>query len=302
MRFSAIGPILLGLGALAMTLLCLFAGSTTSFLPEFSLITVNTSQIGQGILNSSYVDSHPELAAILDSIPPFLQDDAEDLLNEALQRLGIRDFYTANLMTYCEGYYEPKAVPNDTVSLGDITRNFTYCSPRSANFQFDPRDALQRDLNSSGNSWLNVSDLNWPDEIDRGIDAIHIVQRVAFIIYCVSIGVIGLATLGSIISFAFSGRISACANIVLALIAFLVVAVASALATAIAVIGARAVDQYAEQVGVTADPGRRFLGLTWGATAAMLVCVVWWSVDCCIGRRGRRKRFSRGEKYHSWDK
>jgi hypothetical protein len=60
---------------------------------------VNTSQIGQGILNSSYVDSHPELAAILDSIPPFLQDNAEDLLNVALQRLGIHDFYTANLMT-----------------------------------------------------------------------------------------------------------------------------------------------------------------------------------------------------------
>lgn len=63
---------------------------------------MNTSQIGQGILNSSYVDSHPELAAILDSIPSFLQDDAEDLLNEALQRLGIRDFYTANLMTVSE--------------------------------------------------------------------------------------------------------------------------------------------------------------------------------------------------------
>lgn len=45
------------------------------------------------------MDSHPELAAILDAVPPFLQDDAEDLLNTVLQRLGIHDFYTANLMT-----------------------------------------------------------------------------------------------------------------------------------------------------------------------------------------------------------
>ncbi|KAL1861605.1 hypothetical protein Daus18300_008721 [Diaporthe australafricana] len=321
-----------------MTLLCLFAGSRTSFLPEFSLITVNTSQVGQGILNSTYVDSHPELATILDSIPDFLQGDAEDLLNTVIQRLGIHDFYTANLMTYCQGYYEPTAIPNETVSSSDITRNFTYCSPPSGNFQFDPREALQRDLNASGNGWLNVSDLNWPDEIDRGIDAIHIVQRVAFIICvytpascaqsqalshlgfqeiypsitstgpltyhtdCVSIGLIGLATLVSIVSFFFSGRLSACGNIVLALLAFLVVGVASALATAIAVVGSRAVDQYAEQVGITASAGRRFLGLTWGATAAMLVCLIWWSVDCCIGRRGRRRGFSRSEKYTSWDK
>ncbi|KAI3394275.1 hypothetical protein diail_2922, partial [Diaporthe ilicicola] len=301
MRFSALGPVLLGLGALAMTLLCLFAGSTTSFLPVFSLITVNTSQVGQGILNSSYVDSHPELATILDAIPDFLKGDAEDLLNTVLQRLGIHDFYTANPMTYCEGYYEPRAIPNATVPSSDITRNFTYCSPRSGNFQFDPREAIQRDLNASGNGWLNVSDLNWPDEVDRGIDAIHIVQRVAFIVYCVSIGLIGLATLVSIVSFFFSGRLSACGNIFLALLAFLVVGVASALATAIAVIGARAVDNYAEQVGITASAGRKFLGLTWGATAAMLVCLFWWSVDCCVGRRGRRRRFSRSEKYSSWD-
>lgn len=69
-----------------------------------------------------------------------------------------------------------------TISSHEIARNFTYCSPRSGNFQFDPREAIQRDLNASGNGWLNVSDLNWPDDIDRGIDAIHIVQRVAFII------------------------------------------------------------------------------------------------------------------------
>jgi hypothetical protein len=46
---------------------------------------------------------------------------------------------------------------------------------------------LQRDINASGNAWLDVSDLNWPDDIDRGIDAIHIVQRVTFII-CTSQG------------------------------------------------------------------------------------------------------------------
>lgn len=56
MRFSALGPVLLGLGALAMTLLCLFAGSTTSFLPEFSLITVRWQWIPPISLQMSVLD------------------------------------------------------------------------------------------------------------------------------------------------------------------------------------------------------------------------------------------------------
>ncbi|KUI67273.1 SUR7 family protein pun1 [Cytospora mali] len=303
MRFSALGPVILGLGALILTLLCLFAGSTKSFLPEFSLITVNTSQIGENLLSSSYITDHPEVTAIIDLFPQEIQDDAEALLNAVIRRLGIHDFYTANLMTYCEGYYEPTALPNASVSLGSISKNFTYCSPRSADFQFDPRAALQRDLNASGNSWLDVTtDLDWPDEVDQGLQAVHIVQRVAFVIYCIAIGLIGLATLVSVVSVLFSGRLSACGNVLLALLAFLVAIIASALATAVAVVGETAVNHYGGDVGISATAGGKFLGLTWGATGAMLVCVVWWSVDCCCGRRGRNKsKAARGEKQGSLD-
>ncbi|ROV89217.1 hypothetical protein VMCG_09920 [Cytospora schulzeri] len=305
MRFSALGPVILGIGALILTLLCLFAGSKQSFLPDTSIITVNTSQIGDNLLSSDYVTSHPEIDAILKFIPDDVQNDAEAVLNALIRRLGIHDFYSANLMTYCEGYYKPTATPNATVPRGSISRNFTHCSPRTADFQFDPRAALQRDLNASGNSWLDVStDLQWPDEVDQGLKYVHIVQRAAFIVYCAAIGLIGLATAASVVAILFSGRLSACGNVLLACLAFLVTLVASALATAIALVGERAVNQYGGEVGISATAGRKFLGLTWGASAAMLVCVVWWSVDCCCGRRGRNKKVKggpQGEKYGSFN-
>lgn len=266
---------------------------------------VNTSQIGENLLDSSYVSSNAELSAILDAIPQSIQDDAEALLNTLIRRLGIHDFYSANLMTYCEGYYRPTALPNTTYPLSSIHRNFTYCSPRSADFQFDPRAALQRDLNASGNSWLDVTtDLDWPSEIDQGLEAVHIVQRAAFIIYCVAIGLTGLAAAVSATSFFFSGRLSACANVLLSALTFLVLAIASALATAVAAVGEAAVNHYGGDVGISATAGGRFLGLTWAATACMLICVLWWTVDCCIGRRGRYKKnmaARRGEK-GSFDK
>ncbi|KAK7746798.1 hypothetical protein SLS53_001986 [Cytospora paraplurivora] len=313
MRFSALGPFILGLGALVLTLLCLFAGSTKSFLTDYTLITVNTSQIGSNLLDSSYINSNSQLADIIDALPSDIKDDADTLLNTVIRKLGIHDFYSANLMTYCEGYYTPAAVPNATVPASSIRKNVTYCSPRTADFQFDPRDALQRDLNASGNSWLDAStDLDWPDKVEDGISAVHVVQRAAFAIYCVAAGLCGLAAAASLLSvFTSSGRACACGNVLLAVLAFLVTVVASALATAVAEVGARVVDQYGGQVGIAADAGHKFMGLTWAASGAMLVCLVWWSVECCcVGRRDRapsrragRKAgmFGRNEKMGKYD-
>ncbi|PNS18173.1 SUR7 family protein pun1 [Sphaceloma murrayae] len=296
MRFSAIVPILLGLAALTLSFLCLFAGSTPQFLESYSLITLNTSQIGQDALDSSLVNSNSDLANILDAIPESIQDRAEDLLNTVARRLGLRDYYSVHLMTYCEGFYEPGSVPNATLSASDIDRNTTYCSNRTAFFEWDPRDSLQRNLNESGNSNVNVSDLNWPSQIDDGIRALHTVQRATFVIYCVAIGLIALATIAAIISIVFSGRLSACGNILLSFLAFLAIGVASGLVTAIVIIGVRTLNRYAEQVGIQAQRGTGFLALTWSATAAMFICVVWWTADCCIGRRNRGYKPAHQEK------
>ncbi|KAG8631235.1 hypothetical protein KVT40_000375 [Elsinoe batatas] len=296
MRFSAIVPVLLGLAALTLSFLCLFAGSTPTFMEDYPLITLNTSQIGQNALDSDLVTSNEQVNNILDLVPESIQDQAEDIINTVARRLGLRDYYSAHIMTYCEGFYEPTPTPNATVSLGDIDRNDTYCSNRTTNFQFDPREALQRNLNESGNSNINVSDLNWPSQIDDGLRALRAVQRATFIVYCVAIGLIALATIAAIVSIVFSGRLSACGVLILSFLAFLAIGVASGLVTAIGVVGVRIINRYAEQVGIQAQRGNKFLALTWAATAAMFITVIWWTADCCIGRRNRGYKRAQTEK------
>ncbi|KAF4547597.1 SUR7/PalI-like protein 2 [Elsinoe fawcettii] len=296
MRFSAIVPVLLGLAALVLSFLCLFAGSTPTFLEDYPLLTLNTSQIGQGALDSDLVTSNSQINDVLNLVPESVQDRAEDILNSVARRLGLRDYYSAHLMTYCEGFYEPGPLPNATVSLGDIDRNTTWCSNRTANFEFDPREALQRNLNESGNGNINVTDLNWPSQIDDGLRALHAVQRATFIIYCVAIGLIALATIAAIVSIVFSGRLSACGVLILSFLAFIAIGVASGMVTAIGVIGVRVINQYAEQVGLQAQRGNKFLALTWAATAAMFITVIWWTADCCIGRRNRGYKRAQTEK------
>lgn len=97
-------------------------------------------------------------------------------------------------MTYCEGYYKPGPVPNATLSKDDISKNVTECSNRTAMYNFDPEEILQRELDESGTG-VDLSDLDWPDDIQKGIDALIISAKATFVLYCIAIGFIGVALL-----------------------------------------------------------------------------------------------------------
>lgn len=187
-------------------------------------------------------------------------------------------------MTYCEGYYEPGSVPNATLSKSDISKNTTYCSNRTAMYNFDPQEILQRELDESGTG-VDLSDLQWPDEIEVGLDALRISAKATFIIYCASIGFIGVALISAAVSFFLEGRLSALLNLVLDWLAFLVLGVASAITTAIAVKGSDVINENGNEVGVSANKGSKFLVLTWVGTGLLLAASIVWCFESVAGRR-----------------
>lgn len=223
-----------------------------------------------------------------------IESEINSGLNSFAQSLGLHDFYSAHLLDYCSGYYTPSALPNATLKASDIDKNVTYCSNRTSFFRFDPTTALQRELNKTGLD-VTLQDLHWPDAVNKGVDALKTAQKAAFVLYCIAAGLLLLASLVSLASVFFTGRLSAFADLVVWSLAFLAVALASAITTAVAVKASRVVNKHGDDVGVSASKGNKFLVLTWVATGLAFLNTAVWCLECVVGRR-RDRREGRGLK------
>jgi len=199
-----------------------------------------------------------------------------------------------HILDFCEGYYTPGPVPNTTLPRSQIHRNVTSCSNRTAMYSFDPRTTLQQELNASGHGNVALSDLNWPSDVDRGLHALVIAQKATFVLYCVAIALIGVATLLALASLFAEGRLSAFVNVLVDWLAFLAIGLASAIATAVAVKAVDVINKYGDHIGAQASTGSKFLVLTWVATAVMLVASIVWCFECIVGRKEVGPRSKKG--------
>lgn len=286
MRFSALFPLLCSLSALILTLLCLFAGSSESFLPNAELLTLNTSRLGHtSLFNTSDGDG-----GFISNLINGIEGDINDLINNATSDIAaafdLHDFYNAHIMNYCEGYF----IGNDTPGAKE---NITHCSNRTAFFHFDPTAIIQSELAPS----LNLSDLHWPSEIEDAVKTIEVASKVMFVFYILAILFAGFSLLGAIWGVFSSGRLSAFINFLLDMLAFLTIGIASAISTAIIVKAVNAVNKYGEDIGLAASKGKTFLGMTWAATALMLLASFVWVAECCAGRKSRTQRKSEKAAY-----
>ena len=283
MRFSAILPLLCSIAALILTLLCLFAGSSESFLPNAELLTLNTSRLG----HTSLFNTSDGNGGFISNLINGIEGDINNLINNATSDIAaafhLHDFYAAHVMNYCEGYYEG----NDTAGAKE---NITHCSNRTAFFHFNPTQIIQNELAPG----LNLSDLHWPSEIEDAVKTIEVASKVMFVFYVIGIIFAGFAVLGAIWGVFANGRLSAFVNFLLDILAFLFIGIASAISTAIIVKAVNAINKYGAEIGLAAYKGKEFLGMTWAATAVMLLASLMWIAECCAGRR--RTRRGGGEK------
>ncbi|KAF2146455.1 uncharacterized protein K452DRAFT_193845, partial [Aplosporella prunicola CBS 121167] len=291
MRFLALVPVLCTIASLVLGFLCIFAGTKQdgSFMESYNILTLNTSRLGQDYISdsaSSWLSSLYHNAT--SSIASSLNSDLNSLISDVSADLGIQNFYSAHLMTYCSGSYTPTSVANASVPDSAIHKNVSHCSAQKAMFYFDPTAALERSLNNSEIAQrlnIKLADLDWPDDIEDGLRALRIAWKAAFVLYCVGVALAAVSFLASVVAFFMAGRLSAVVNILLAILAFLALALASAVTTAVAVKGSSVVNDKGKEIGLRAERGGKFMAITWAATAAMFVALLVWCVDCCLGRR-----------------
>jgi hypothetical protein len=156
---------------------------------------------------------------------------------------------------------------------------------------FDPTSELNKELDSGPLSGkVNLTDLGYSDDIKNGIRALNIAMSAMFVLYCIGAAATGVSILVSLISVCFTSRLSSLLNLLLALLAFLALGISSGIVTAIIVKAANLVNKYGNDVGLYAYKGRKYLAMTWAATAAMLLATVAWVVILCMGRKSTRRR------------
>ena len=157
-------------------------------------------------------------------------------------------------------------------------------------YNFDPRQVLQKELNKTGHSNINLTDLKWPHQIDDGLNALKVASEATFVLYCIAIAFMAVAMLSALLSFFFEGRLSSFINVVIDWLAFMAIGIASAIVTAIVVKATDLVNKYGNDVGISAQKGGKFLVLTWVATGLMFVASIVWCFDCVVGRKRKVPR------------
>ncbi|KAG9936736.1 hypothetical protein KCV05_g1338, partial [Aureobasidium melanogenum] len=146
LRPTASIPVIFGLAAFVLTMLCIFAGSKSDFMQDYSIVTLNTSRIGTNIFNATTGSSDSDsniFESIWDNLPSSIDSSLNSDIKSLAQELGVHDFYSAHLLNYCEGYYTPSSIPNTTATKPSIRQNVTYCSTRTSFFHLDPTTAFQ---------------------------------------------------------------------------------------------------------------------------------------------------------------
>lgn len=220
------------------------------------------------------------LSNFINSIEGELNKLVDDVTSDIAASLNLSDFYSVHVMNYCEGTFTPNAslaAENGT----HVHENVTYCSPKSAAFHFNITGVVQGALPQK----INLSDIHWPQAITDAEDTVHTASVAMEILYIVAIALTGVAFLSALLTAITEGRVSACCSVILDILAFIALLIASAVATTVILKAVSALNKYGDDLGIHADRGNLFLGMTWAATGLMLVAAVASCVQVCVGRR-----------------
>ena len=232
-----------------------------------------------------------------------------------MHKTGLEDFYSAHILNYCSGMYFSELTANETddaddrddsddsdvtddtddedkdkvadADASDVERKVSFCSDEDAFYHFDPLESIKKSINQAGlGDKISAEVIDaLPDALDDAVTALRTAYRAIFVLYCMGIALAFLSMFFSLLGIFLAKRMYVLINAALANLAFLSLGIASAIVTAVVVQGADAVNKFGADVGIVAERGNKFLGLTWAATLLMLVAFGVWLVHVFRSKR-----------------
>ncbi|KAI1207966.1 uncharacterized protein F4807DRAFT_160689 [Annulohypoxylon truncatum] len=296
---AVIVPLILSIAGFVLAMIALFAGSGSQqqALEDYHLIAINMSDFGHNLIpTSTSSGSEPtSTSSIWDDIEGAITDELNDIIGDVAdklsQELGISQWYSLHVMTACEGNFAPNATSQGA------WYNTTNCTAQSPGVHFNLTAVIQKELDQ-GPLKLNASSIPIPDKIQEAIDYLNSFLLATFVLFVLGAGFSGLSILSCIAVLVLAllrhnnsnnpiNAAVAAANIVLAALATLALALASAIATAISKKGVKEINDAGDEAGISAVQGSKLMVVSWVAFAVMLVATAFWGLACWIARRNR---------------
>ncbi|KAF2791110.1 hypothetical protein K505DRAFT_281348 [Melanomma pulvis-pyrius CBS 109.77] len=216
---------------------------------------------------SDFIDN-PDAVKVLNDVN--IDNNLLQALQGAAQNAKLKDFYTVGLWNYCEGDQDK-----------DGKETITFCSPRKANFWFNPVDVWDLDNGTSAKLFEG--------NVQKSLDAYHKVAGWMFSAYVIAIiltaveFVVGLCAIfsrwGSLVTTIVSSAQT--------------VFVFAAAITSTVIYGSLAgvFETALKPFNIQASLGKQMLSVVWLAVAFSTASGFFWliSICCCSGKSPHKK-------------
>ncbi|KAL5360954.1 SUR7/PalI family-domain-containing protein [Aspergillus floccosus] len=191
--------------------------------------------------------------------------DIQSALQEVEKTFDLKDFYTIGLWGYCDG---------------NINNNHKYnvsnCSKPETMFWFNPLEVWNLEQSGLENAL--------PDGVEKSLNIYKNVSKWMFVAYIVAF----VATVVELVVgiFAICSRWGSCVTTLVAIVAFLFTAAASATSTALFAVIAGVFNEKLKTAGIVGTMGKNMYVATWLAVAFSLAASLFWMIStcCCSGR------------------
>ncbi|KUJ10390.1 uncharacterized protein LY89DRAFT_787429 [Mollisia scopiformis] len=309
MRLSALFPMACAIVAFVLSMLCLFAGHKPGFMEEYHIVTLNTSTLGHNLIPTTTTSSGSTptatsigsfFSSIAHNISSTIEGDLDgiigDVADKLAKELGIKQWYSLHLMDMCEGTYAPNATEKGA------SLNVSTCSNQTAMYHFDISKQLNQEL-EVGPLKINLSDIDWPSDIQSGLNDLNVALDATFVLYAIGIAAAGCAILASLVAvFLHGSRLISFGNWGLASLSFFALLIASIIVTVVQSKATHIINKYGNEIGVYAYKGGKYLTLTWVAVALMFLATMAWVVEFCVGRRNKTREYTEKPQRTRWGK
>jgi SUR7/PalI family len=148
---------------------------------------------------------------------------------------------------------------------------------------------------------LNLSDIDWPSDIQDGLNKLNTALDATFVLYAIGIAAAGCAIIAALVAlFLHGSRLISLGNWGLTSLSFVAFLVASIIITIVQIKAVNLINKYGNDIGVFAYKGTKYLILTWVAMAVMFLASMAWVGEFCVGKRNTRREYTEKPTRSGW--